>query len=80
LKKVLEISSARVVVVLGVSAREAMQHEFNIPKDVSLFGPIAIGDREKLITFLPHPNARCIKTFANCLKYEELESLRAFLR
>ena len=57
-----------------------MQHEFNIPKDVSLFGAIAIGGREKLITFLPHPNARGIKKFANCLKSEELESLRAFLR
>ncbi len=79
LKKVLEISSARVVVVLGASARKAMQHEFNIPKDVSLFGPIAIGDREKLITFLPHPSAFGIKKFANCLKSEELESLRAFL-
>ena len=80
LKKVLGISSARVVVVLGVRAREAMQYEFNIPKDVSLFGPIALGGREKLITFLPHPNAFVIKTFANCLKYDELESLRAFLR
>jgi hypothetical protein len=80
LQKVLEMASARVVVVLGVRAREAMQYEFNIPKDVSLFGPIAIGGREKLITFLPHPNARCIRTFANCLKNDELESLRAFLR
>lgn len=80
LKKVLEISSARVVVVLGSSAREAMQAEFNIPKDVSLFGSIAIGGREKLITFLPHPNARRNRTFANCLKFDELESLRALLR
>lgn len=80
LQKVLEMALARVVVVLGVRAREAMQYEFNIPKDVSLFGPIAIGDREKLITFLPHPNAFGIKTFAKCLNYEELESLRAFLR
>jgi hypothetical protein len=57
-----------------------MQYEFNIPKDVSLFGPIALGGREKLITFLPHPMRLVIKTFANCLKYDELESLRAFLR
>ncbi|MEG4217013.1 hypothetical protein QUA27_16500 [Microcoleus sp. Pol14C6] len=79
LKKVLEMAAARVVVVLGKRAKEAMQDEFNIPKDVSLFGPIAIGDREKLITFLPHPSAFGIKKFANCLKSEELESLRAFL-
>jgi len=80
LPKVLQMAAARVVVVLGKEAKEAMQDEFNIPKDVSLFGPIVIGAREKLITFLPHPNARSNRTFANCLKSEELESLRAFLR
>lgn len=80
LQKVLQMAAARVVVVLGASAREAMQHDFNIPKDVSLFGPIAIGDQEKLITFLPHPNARRNRTFAKCLNSDELEILRAFLR
>jgi hypothetical protein len=80
LQKVLQMAAARVVVVLGKQAKEVMQYEFNIPKDVSLFGPIAIGGREKLITFLPHPSAFGIKKFANCLKYDELESLRAFLR
>lgn len=80
LRRVLEISSARVIVVLGKQAKEAMQNEFKIPINLALFGPIAIGDREKLITFLPHPNARSIRSFVKCLKDDELEILRAFLR
>ncbi|GET41587.1 hypothetical protein [Microseira wollei] len=80
LQKVWEIASARVVVVLGRWATEAMHSQFEIPKDVALFAPIAIRGREKLITFLPHPNARKVRSFAKCLKSDQLESLRAFLR
>lgn len=79
LRRVLEIATARVIVVLGTSAKKAMQGEFNIPERVTVFGPITISGREKLITFLPHPNARLVRSFAKCLAFHEIEKLRAFL-
>jgi uracil-DNA glycosylase len=75
----LEIATARVIVVLGTPAKKAMQGEFNIPERVTVFGPITISGREKLITFLPHPNARLVRSFAKCLAFHEIEKLRAFL-
>lgn len=80
LRRVLEMTSARVVVALGARARQAMQDEFSIPKNASLVEPIAIGGQKKLITFLPHPNARKVRSFAKCLESNELGNLRAFLK
>lgn len=79
LKKVLDTAGARVVVVLGSQARSAIHTIFDVPETLSLL-KIQIGGRERLFTFIPHPNARKVRTFANCLKPEELESLQDFLR
>ncbi len=61
-------------------AKEAMQNEFKIPGDVSIFSLNTTIGKNKFVTFLPHPNARMPRTFAKCLKSEELEKLRTVLR
>lgn len=80
LKKVLEIAAAKVVVVLGTRAKEAIINEFNISRGIAVSDPTQIGNKERLITFLPHPNARTVRSFTKCLKDEELQTLRSFLR
>jgi len=76
LRRILELAKARVIVVLGVPAKQAIQKEFEIPPEKLLSEPIEIGDHQRLFTFLPHPNARGDRSFAKCLQHNELEKLR----
>jgi hypothetical protein len=80
LREILEMASARVVVVLGEKAKQAIQDEFSIPQSGSLVESMTIGGKERLITFIPHPNARKVRRFTKVLKPDELERLREFLR
>ncbi|MDZ8083369.1 MAG: uracil-DNA glycosylase family protein [Nostoc sp. DcaGUA01] len=80
LREVLEIASARVVVVLGKKAKQAIKDEFSISQNGFLVESITIGDKKRLITFLPHPAAWQPSSFIKNLKTNELERLRAFLR
>lgn len=80
LRRVLQIASARVIVVLGVRAKQAIKSEFNIPPSVSLWRLTTTDDRERSIAFLPHPSARSVRSFAKCFSSDEVEYIRAFLR
>jgi hypothetical protein len=80
LLRVLELASAKVIVVLGTPARQVIQSQFNISIENSISDSIEIGNRERFFAFLPHPNARKPRSFAKCLQGDELEKLRACLR
>ncbi len=80
LLRTLELSKAKVIVVLGARARQAIQCQFNISSTASISESIKIGDYERFFAFLPHPNARMPRSFIKCLQDDELESLRASLR
>lgn len=80
LRRVLEIASARVIVVLGVHAKQAIKSEFKIPPSVSFWRLTTMDGRERSIAFLPHPSARSVRSFAKCFSSDEVENLRAFLR
>ncbi|MEG4998558.1 uracil-DNA glycosylase family protein [Microcoleus sp. B4-D4] len=80
LLRTLELSRAKVIVVLGAPARQAIQSQFNISSTASISESIKIGDYERFFAFLPHPNARMPRSFIKCLQDDELESLRASLR
>lgn len=54
LQRVLELSEAKVIVILGKQAKKAVREEFSIP-DGSMFGPLEIGKRQRYTVFLPHP-------------------------
>ena len=79
LRKVLDIAAARVVVVLGEPAKHAICKEFDLPETPSLVEQIQLGNSEIIFTFLPHPNAYKVRTFAKCLTTHQLESLQMFL-
>jgi len=80
LLRILELSAAKVIVVLGAQARQAIQGKFSIPKGLVVSESIKIGKHERLFAFLPHPNARGYRSFAKCLDVEDLETLRTTLR
>ncbi len=66
LERTIDVARAPVLVVLGSWARAMVGSLVGMtPTDNSqLFGPVKIGQRERLIAFLPHPNARQNRTFS----------------
>lgn len=79
LRRIVELSGAKVIVILGTHARKVVQDEFRLP-DGSMFGPLQIGQYQRYIVFLPHPNAHEPRTFKKYLDKESLQKLRAFLK
>lgn len=80
LRRILAQSGAKVIVILGAQARDVVKHEFNIPENEKIFGPIRIGEYQRYIAFLPHPNARGYRSFKKCLTNEGFQSLREYLQ
>ncbi|MGI8858517.1 MAG: uracil-DNA glycosylase family protein [Thermomicrobiales bacterium] len=81
LERLVAQSGAKVIVCLGVHAARAAKQTFNVPTVEKIFGPVEVGQRERMFTFLPHPAARSLpKSFAKNLLEDELGRLRAFLR
>jgi hypothetical protein len=80
LQRVLGAAHALVVIVLGSRARQVMISEFDIPNGVNVYGPTEICGKQRLVTFLPHPNARMQRTFKACLSNRELAKIREFMR
>lgn len=78
LRRGLSISRAHIFVVLGKYAKRAMKREFDARP--CLYGPTDIGGQERIVAFLPHPNAREPRAFEQCFPEEELNTIRAYLR
>jgi hypothetical protein len=76
---VLELAGARVIVTTGRPAQSALTQAYRLPDCSNLVGPITIGRKERLIAFLPHPNARSVRSFSKCFSAEEMDRLRSFL-
>lgn len=79
LDKVLKISGARVLVGLGSVARDVLSDKYHLDTRKILFGPLEIAGKDRMISFLPHPNAWVEKKFGKVLTTSELSSLKEFL-
>jgi hypothetical protein len=79
-EKTLMLSSAKVIVVLGLHAQRVVQKELHLSVGASIYGPAHIYGRRRVLAFLPHPNSRGPRTFGKCLSVAELAELRAFLK
>lgn len=79
LKRVLELAEAKVVVVLGARAGQAIQNHFKLPEKTLVSEEVTIRSRKTIFAFLPHPTAFKPKSFLKVLQAHELEKLRAFL-
>lgn len=80
LARVLTLSTAAIVVVLGKEAKQAISTNFGVPNNATMYGPVALCGRERILTFLPHTNARENRTFAKSLPEQEVHTMREFLR
>lgn len=76
LERTLELSAARVFVVLGRWARQTVARQMGLSAGGDLQGPLLIGGRERLVAFLPHPNAHEPRSFAKRFDAEDLARLR----
>ncbi|HLF72524.1 MAG TPA: uracil-DNA glycosylase family protein [Dehalococcoidia bacterium] len=83
LESTVAISVASVLVVLGDHAKRMVCTEFELEPDQIVQGPVDLGQRQRMVVFLPHPNAHKVRTFAGLvrqgvLQATELDHLRAF--
>jgi len=78
LRRVVELSGAKVIVVLGSTIKGTVKREFGISEG-NMFGPMQISNRQCYIVFLPHPNAHKPRSFMKCINGEKLQELRTFL-
>jgi hypothetical protein len=76
LHRLLSYSGAKVIVCLGRFAQQVVRETFSIPESVRVHGPVAIGQRDRVFAFLPHPNARAVRSFVGCMKEDEVNLLR----
>lgn len=79
LNRIMKLSVASIIVVLGTAAQETLRKKLNISDGITLHGPTDLYGRDRIVTFLPHPNARTHRSFANVLMKNDLQTMRAFL-
>ncbi len=76
LRRVVALSQARVIVVLGKTIRATVKREFGVPESEQVFGPMLVEGCLRYLVFLPHPNARGYRSFEKCVEREKLQELR----
>ena len=79
LARVVPISAAKVMVILGDPAYEGFTNRFSITPISSRHGSLDFNDRTMIVAFLPHPNARKKRTFIDLFEPAELSEIRAHL-
>jgi len=79
LAETLNAAGARLIVVLGSIAAYGVRRLLGIAGEERLLGPLSVCSRERMLAFLPHPNARLPRSLRACLP-EHLDDLRRFVR
>ena len=81
LEPILKHSAAKVVVVLGKPAKEVLVRRYEkLDSERNFHSQIPLSDRERIVVFLPHPNARQKRKVRDHIAKEELQQLREFLQ
>lgn len=79
LGQVLKVSPARVLVIMGKTARISLERDLHLPPHGALYGPKKLYGRQRLLVFLPHPNSRGPRSFGKRLTLQDLGQLRSYL-
>ena len=80
LESTLELSPAVVIVALGAQAGPALGKMFKTDSTHGVVKRITVGGTDRLLTFLPHPNARGVpKSFAKNHARAKLKQLQTRL-
>ena len=79
LEPTLALAGAKVIVCLGGHVCAALAAIYGFASNANVQGPVAIGGLARLFVFLPHPNARGKRSFAECLTPGELAMLKEHL-
>jgi len=78
-RKVLTASGARVIVGLGKMAKDVIRSEFQLSEEKAVYGPLDFLSRQIIVTFLPHPNARMVRSFDKIINKDKLIKLRSLI-
>ena len=79
LDRVLQVSGAVIIVILGAQARDHCAARWGLDKTQPVHYGVATPGRERAVVILPHPNARGKRKVADCISDDDLEKLRDLL-
>jgi hypothetical protein len=80
LKKILDVSVARVLIVYGRVARDVICRYLGQPKEKMLLDAVDIAGIPRMFVFLPHPNSRGTKKTLEANLGKDLPRVRAHLK
>ena len=79
LDRVLQVSGAAIIVLMGWQARDHCAARWGLDKARKVHFDVATPGRKRAVVILPHPNARGKRKVADFVTPEELARLRALL-
>lgn len=79
LDRVLGVSGASVVVLLGRQARDHCVARWRLDKGRRVHFGVGTPGRERAVVVLPHPNARGKRKVGDCVSPDQLQQLRALV-
>jgi uracil-DNA glycosylase len=79
LMRLIECSTARIIVCMGKHAQNAVCKTYDFNQEDNLYGPVKIGKHDRHFVFLPHPNSRGKRTFKKSLHPKQLNQLREII-
>ena len=79
LLETLSLSNAKVFVVVGKQAKDAFQERFQEKIPEAYYTIIKIGEVERMILSVPHPNARCEKSLEKLFAPETINEMILFV-
>lgn len=79
LDRVLQVSGANIIVLLGRQARDHCTARWHLDKTQPVHFGVATPGRERAVVILPHPNARGRRKLDDFVRDDELDRLRALL-
>lgn len=75
LDKTLILSNANTIIAVGAKSRDILQKKLNINLFNNTLNKIQIGDKERLIFTIPHPNSRKERKLEKLFQEEELKKI-----
>lgn len=79
LDRILSQSGASVLICLGKIAKNVICSKYSILPSSNTYGPTIIGNKERYLFFVPHPNSRKVHTLDKCISSDYIDTLRQFL-
>ena len=79
LNKILELSAAKVIAVIGEKPGKFIKDLLKVEKDTKIYGPKMLWGKERLVLFLAAPNSNKLRRIEKVFVQDEIELINRYL-